>query len=103
MTSQSELTVFLATLLVHLLYDFHLQGPYISEQKCENRSLMLVHALTWALSISAVLWFFRCGSLGKLVFLFLSHYILDACKCAGVIDPCGDQLGHVATLFVCVL
>lgn len=87
--------------LAHLLYDFHWQGAYISEMKCKSDLHLFVHALTWALLISVVLYLFNDLSLWKLWFLFGTHFIIDRSKARyNAISLETDQLLHLATLVV---
>ena len=47
--------------LVHLLYDFHWQGPFIAEMKGKSWFLLGVHSLTWALCLWVTLYLWRGG------------------------------------------
>ena len=96
-------------LLAHLMYDLHWQGPYVAEVKRTDWFILVVHALTWALVVGAVLSLF--GSLAEwhLPWLFITHFVVDAWKTR--IAP-GDRHGryqlidqglHVLSLLVVVL
>ena len=72
--------VFYGSLLAHLLYDFHWQGPFIADNKGKYPFLLVVHALTWTMLLGAVLW--ACGALSwwQLPFLFVTHAVTDNWK-----------------------
>jgi len=97
----------LALLFAHLLYDLHWQGPFIAEWKAKSWFLLGVHALTWALCISAMLYLgFGGFALWKLVFLFVTHFGIDAWKARYTkLAPLGlalwiDQFLHLVTLCI---
>lgn len=74
------ISVFLLTLLAHLLYDFHWQGDFVAQGKGKYKFILGVHALTWSLLIAAILYFFGVFAVWKLIFLFVTHYIIDGWK-----------------------
>ena len=97
-------------ILVHLLYDFHWQGPFISEMKGKNAFLLAVHAVTWAGLMCAVLAYSGAGLLPwHPYFLALTHFGIDAWKCRQKrFDPLRaglyiDQALHLGTLVVVTL
>jgi hypothetical protein len=73
--------VFFGVLLAHLLYDFHWQGPFISEFKGKSKFILFVHALTWTMFVSAVLWWFGALAPWKFALLLVSHLLVDGWKC----------------------
>jgi hypothetical protein len=96
--------------LAHLLYDFHWQGPFISEMKCKNAFLLAVHAVTWTGLLCAVLIYSGAKFLPWYpYFLGLTHLWIDAWKCRQTrFDPLGmglyiDQALHFVTLVVVTL
>jgi len=91
--------------LIHLLYDFHWQGPFIAEFKARSWFLLGAHALTWALCIMAGLALIGAPlPLWKLAFLFVTHFGIDAWKARYTkLSALGaalwiDQSAHLVTL-----
>lgn len=76
----NQMMLFLGLLLVHLLYDFHWQGPFISQAKSKYDFLLGVHALTWALLLGAVLFLTDSLTWWQLPFLFVGHFVIDRWK-----------------------
>jgi hypothetical protein len=106
----NTLLLFGALMLVHLLYDFHWQGDFIGVLKSDYDFLLHVHCLTWTLCISAVLYYFGVFAIGKFLFLYITHFIIDYWKCR--LCPVEAKLGwglwldqslHLFTLIVVVL
>jgi len=95
--------------LAHLLYDFHWQGPFISEMKRKSWFLLGVHALTWALLLASVLWWRGGLCVWHLPFLFLTHFGIDAWKARYTKLPALglalwiDQALHALTMLIVVL
>jgi CHASE2 domain-containing sensor protein len=96
--------------LTHLLYDFHWQGPFISEMKGKSAFFLAVHAVTWTGLLCAVLIYSGARFLPWYpYFLGLTHLGIDAWKCRQKrFDPLGmglyiDQALHVCTLVVVTL
>jgi hypothetical protein len=73
--------MFAALILVHLLYDFHWQGPFIGNMKSKSNFLLAVHALTWAMLLCTVIYFMGALSWWQLPFLFITHLLIDYWKC----------------------
>jgi hypothetical protein len=96
-------------LLAHLLYDFHWQGPFIADNKGQRPFLLIVHALTWALLIGAVLWAFGALLWWHVPFLFATHAVVDYWKARQPRTPDTfyliyiDQCLHLVTMVVVVL
>lgn len=92
--------------LLHLLYDFHIQGPFISEMKGKSLFLLGVHALTWALVISLGIYVIDALAMWHIIFLATTHFIVDAWKSRFTkLDPLGpalwiDQGLHFITILV---
>lgn len=63
---------------VHFLYDFHLQGPWIAENKGNSKFLLVIHALTWAILVWIPIYLLVGQSLVTFVVLFVSHLIIDS-------------------------
>lgn len=72
--------LFWSLITVHLLYDFHWQGPFISEAKGKYNFILAVHALTWTLLLCGVLYYFHHFAPWMMVFLFVSHAVTDYWK-----------------------
>ena len=66
-------------LLSHLIYDFHLQGD-VGKLKRKSTFILFIHALTWGLVLSAVLIYFENFAIWKLVFLIVTHFLIDRWK-----------------------
>ena len=103
------MTIFCALLLAHLLYDFHWQGPFISEMKSKSWFILGVHALTWALLLCAVLWWFGALAWWHLPYLTVTHFACDAWKSRQPKTPATwhyiyyDQAFHLVTMIAVVL
>ena len=102
--------ILLALLLAHLLYDFHWQGSFISNMKGKSWFLLGIHALTWALVLWFTLALFGNATSGDLVWLFVTHFAIDAWKARynKRFAPLGaalwiDQGLHICSLLVVVL
>lgn len=102
-------TVLGALMLVHLLYDFHWQGDFIGQLKSKYDFLLGVHCLTYALCISAVLYFFGVFSIIKFLFVLVTHWFIDHWKCRQedktnnlTWDLWLDQALHVLVLIVII-
>lgn len=102
-------TVFGAMLLVHLLYYFHWQGEFIGVLKAKYDFLLFVHCITYALCISAVLFFFGILTIPKFLFLLASHWVIDKWKCLETDQDAKlttslwvDQFAHIIVLIVLV-
>lgn len=96
--------IFLWLLLAHLLYDFHWQGDFVAQNKSRYKFILVVHALTWALLLSLVLWMLNALVAWKLLFLFASHLVTDGWKSRLPRSPewfwaiYVDQAIHVASI-----
>ena len=103
------MVLFAGVLLAHLLYDFHWQGPFIADNKGQRPFLLVVHALTWALLVGAVLWWFGALAWWHVPFLFVSHAVTDQWKAGQPRTPENwnliyvDQGIHLASLIVVAL
>ena len=99
---------FLALLLVHMLYDFHWQGPFIAEMKAKSRFLLGVHSLTWALLLAAVLWHIGGLYWWTIPFLAITHFGIDNWKARHTKLPALgmalwiDQALHIVTMIIVV-
>lgn len=97
---------FSGLLLVHLLYDFHWQGPFIAEMKAKSWFLLGVHSLTWALLLGAVLWHTGGLSWWTVPFLAVTHFAIDAWKARYTELPSLglalwiDQVLHLVTMLI---
>jgi len=65
-------------ILAHLLYDFHWQGEFISNNKGKKIFLLFVHALTWSMFVGIP--FMLCKNWIAFLFLFVSHFFTDMWK-----------------------
>ena len=76
------LPIFFSIVLMHLLYDFHWQGDYVGIMKAKSNFILAIHSLTLAMLLVGVLALFDCSHLTlALIFLFVTHYFIDAFKC----------------------
>lgn len=102
--------IFQIMLLVHLLYDFHIQGDFIGRLKGSNDFLLIVHCLTWALLLSVVLDVYGIYEPWKLFFLSMTHYLIDYWKSHKLDDDPRklttwlyiDQLLHLITILIVI-
>lgn len=99
-----------AMILAHLLYDFHWQGDFIGQYKSKYDFLLLVHSTTWALLISAVLYYFGIFLVWKFFFLWITHHVIDYWKCrkldktyALTSDLWIDQALHLITIVAVIV
>lgn len=103
------MVIFAGLLLAHLLYDLHWQGAYVSARKRQTWFFMLVHSLTWALLLSAVLYHFDAYAPWKLLWLTGTHYAIDSWRIRETrLDPDSwglyvDQALHLGTMLLVVL
>ena len=102
----NRLYLFLALLLVHLLYDFHWQGAFIADNKGKYFFLLVVHALTWALLLGFVLYFTGYLSWWQIPMLYVSHLVIDNWKAKQPKTPetfnliYVDQALHLVTIIL---
>lgn len=105
---------FLVLLFAHLLADYPLQGPFLSEYKGSNKILLFTHAGIWTGIICITATFLGYNiDLVDVIFLFIVHSILDYCKSNNVgiysrLDPLKeglllDQLLHVGQIILLIL
>lgn len=98
--------IFLALLLIHLLYDFHWQGSFIADYKSKSWFILGVHSITWGLCIYGVMYLFAEQQPWMLPFLIGTHFVIDAWKTRWTsLAPLGaalwiDQLLHLITLLI---
>lgn len=97
--------LFYALILMHLVYDFHLQGEFVGLMKAKSVFILVVHCLTWAMLLSAVLLIFSSYKPWNCGFLFLTHYFIDFWKCRMCKDEYKltwgmwlDQFLHLVTI-----
>jgi hypothetical protein len=72
--------LFCLVLLEHLLYDFHWQGQFISDNKGKRIFLLFVHCLTWALLLWLTGYFMSGWGIEIFLFLFITHFVCDYWK-----------------------
>ena len=90
--------VFIA-LLVHLLYDFHWQGEYVRIGKEKSVGLLFVHALTWGMLMTSVLYLFGIYAVWKIAFLIATHFVIDWITVQKRLIPRWlDQALHLVTI-----
>lgn len=95
------LLLFLVT--AHLLYDFHIQGTFVGLYKGKSKFVLFLHALTWALVLGCVLWFFHALLWWHIPFLLVTHFIVDfwkswLAKDPGIPELIIDQTLHMVTI-----
>lgn len=78
---QSFAVFVILLMTVHFLYDCHLQGRFIAENKSRSYFILFIHSFVWA----STLWltkYFWYGSQSYLwlIILLLSHGIVDKWK-----------------------
>lgn len=75
---------FLAVLiLLHFLYDIHLQGDFVMKMKNKSKFMLFVHSLTYSLLLSVTTWKYTASAVMSTVafILFLvTHYVVDGWK-----------------------
>ena len=67
-------------ILAHLLYDFHWQGEFISQNKGKRLFLLFIHALTWSLLVWCAFSINLKVGLFEFAFLFVTHFLSDYWK-----------------------
>jgi hypothetical protein len=75
-------TVFVILLItVHFLYDCHLQGRFIAENKNSSYFILFIHSFVWASTIwlTKYFWSGNCNYIW-LILLLLSHGTMDKWK-----------------------
>jgi len=105
------LSFFVLLLAGHICGDYLLQLNSLAHYKRKSLLVLGLHALSWAVIISLVL--YRAGffALWKLVFLFFSHCIIDWLKIRlfpaelSKLHPVnvGDQLLHMLSISVTII
>lgn len=110
---------FLILLFAHLLADYPLQGPFLSEYKAKKILVMLVHCGIWTGCVATAAHFAGVPVHPySIILLFFIHYLADMFKACGFyedlapmflwyseVDPLGvplwiDQLIHVGQLLL---
>lgn len=97
--SGEPVTIFAALIWAHLLFDYALQGDFLSRAKNERAPLDGVPWLTamWSHAfIQAGPVVFITGSWTAGVAEFCAHVCIDRAKCCGLITFNQDQLAHIA-------
>lgn len=96
---------------LHLLADYPLQGPFISEFKGKNQIIMITHVGIWTGFICLGLHLLGIPFTNlEVISLFVVHYIADTMKARNIwfykkLNPLGsglfiDQLIHVIQIVV---
>ena len=69
--------------LLHFLYDIHLQGEFVMKMKNKSKFMLFVHSLTYSLLLSVVTWKYM-GTVGitliAFVLFLVTHYVVDGWK-----------------------
>lgn len=105
------LSFFVLLLAGHICGDYLLQLNNLARYKRKNLLVLGLHALSWAVIISLVLFWAGFFAPWKLIFLFFSHYFIDWLKIRlfpaelSKLHPVniGDQLLHIFSISVTVL
>lgn len=74
------ITLFVSLLIVHFLYDFHIQGDFVGILKSNSKLIMFIHCLTYALVM--LIPFYLFSTVTPLIFFILlsSHLLIDNIK-----------------------
>ena len=72
----SNLTIFEAFLITHLIVDFIFQGAWEARNKGKKLAPLLVHSFIYSIGFIPVFYFFQVNYLW-LILLFVSHIIID--------------------------
>lgn len=106
--THNPIMTFFCAILIHLLYDFHWQGPFVAEFKGKKLFILFIHALTWAMCVSLVLWFAGIFAWWKFIFLLITHMGIDFWKARLPKDDSWfwalyvDQGAHLITILITV-
>lgn len=93
-------------IMLHLLYDFHWQGPFIGEQKRKSFFFLFIHALTYGLTLYVGALFVSPIGAYSLLMLVGTHFAIDLIKVSldkgapGGLPMYLDQLAHLVVLVV---
>ena len=68
-------------ILCHCVFDYPLQGSFLSTAKSKYNFLLAVHSLAWGFGMAAVLHFLGLLTTPKIVFLITGHFAMDWYKC----------------------
>lgn len=105
------LSFFILLIAGHIFGDYILQLTRLAKYKRKCLFVLGLHALSWALVISLVLYLADLFALWKLIFLFSSHFLIDWLKIRlfpvslPMLHPVnvGDQSLHLLTILLTVL
>ena len=98
-------------LLIHLIYDWHLQGEFVWTFKSRLITVLGVHCLTWAMLMSIPLFYFNAFLPWMFSWLLGTHFVIDYWKCR-VLHPEDrltekylliDQLLHVISVVIVLI
>ena len=82
--------------MCHLIGDYVLQNDFIASTKGSNRYHMLVHSILYCVPFAMVF-----GIEVRLLFMFLSHFVIDTCKGRyNYINYVQDQIFHCIYLSI---
>lgn len=116
---ENTMSVILVMFLMHFLADFPLQGPFLANNKAKSKYLLLVHSFIWAMLVCIPLVTIGTYKTWMLVFLFVTHILIDYWKCTTFRDEFSvrrvlgisisgrqafliDQLLHAGTILIVV-
>lgn len=92
------LTLFLILVFFHFLFDYPLQGDFLSKAK---NMVAPIPGVPWYQAMGAhcfmhafAVWFMS-GMIALFVLEFVTHWITDCLKCKGIIDFNVDQAIHI--------
>lgn len=101
---------FILLIAGHIFGDYILQLNRLAQYKRKSLLVLGLHALSWALVISLVLYLADFFALWKLIFLSISHFLIDGLKIRlfpvslPMLHPVnvGDQSLHLLTILLTV-
>ena len=94
-----SITFFIYLLMCHLLGDYVLQIDYIAQTKKINPYHLFVHCVLYVVPF---VFLYKDIPNGYLIYiyLFFTHFVIDASKCDEKIDYKTDQILHYGVLFI---
>ena len=99
------ITIILGLITAHLLGDYVFQSQYIADSKKKDIYHLTVHCWLYTACFWCVLALVNKLSLGVILFIFISHMIIDYSKCKfghkiGAKAYAIDQILHYVVVFI---
>lgn len=103
--------IFLTLLAVHFLCDFPLQGDFMAINKVKKNFkdwwvVLSAHCFIHGLGVMLVLWLYdydKGVAISSMVFMIVSHFLIDLLKNNNQITFKVDQLLHIFVLIIITL